>query len=216
MKSVFDYFYSLKNGIGHSFLHTVIRHYLQKKEMRTWMDGSYKKSFLPTIAKQSVLKEYAAKYNLHTLIETGTFLGDTIDSCRNSFNEIISIELDEKLCEKARIRFSKYKNISILHGSSDALLPKVLSNVSVSCLFWLDAHYSGGITAKDKSDTPILSEISYVLDHSIDTHVILIDDARCFGSRKDYPTIDELKDLILKQHPSWHFELKDDIIRIHQ
>ena len=216
MRLGYDYILSFKNGIGYTFVHEIVRSYLQRKELRKWMKESYNSSFLPAIVKQNVLKDYADRFNVKILIETGTFLGDTISACRESFEKIISIEVDEKLSKKAKKKFSKFDNISILHGNSDILLPHVISNINSPCLFWLDAHYSGGITNKGESDTPILAEIKQILNHSIDSHIILIDDARCFGSRKDYPTICELKALIYERHPDWHFEVKDDIIRIHR
>lgn len=45
-------------------------------------------------------------------------------------------------------------------------------------------------------------------------HVILIDDARCFGTESDYPTIEELRLSVSKLFPDSTFELADDIIRI--
>jgi len=45
--------------------------------------------------------------------------------------------------------------------------------------------------------------------------VILIDDARNFtGNDDDYPSIQELQDLVASIGSSWTFEIKDDIIRI--
>jgi hypothetical protein len=83
-------------------------------------------------------------------------------------------------------------------------------------LFWLDGHYSGGITAKGPLDTPIVKELDSILNHSVTGHVILIDDARCFVGENDYPTIDELREILHTERPRWVFEVKDDIIRIHE
>ena len=84
------------------------------------------------------------------------------------------------------------------------------------CLFWLDGHYSEGITAKGQLNTPILAELNHILNHSIKDHVILIDDARCFNGLDDYPTIDELKKIIVDKKPALQFSVADDIIRIHK
>jgi hypothetical protein len=86
-------------------------------------------------------------------------------------------------------------------------------------LFWLDAHYypnSGGTTAKGELETPIIKELHCILNHPVEGHVILIDDAREFPGRNNYPTIAQLQDLIVKRHPNRAFEVKDDIIRIHK
>ena len=44
-------------------------------------------------------------------------------------------------------------------------------------------------------------------------HVVLIDDARLFGSG-DYPTVDELAADVQGARPEWSVAVEDDIIRI--
>ena len=100
-----------------------------------------------------------------------------------------------------------------MYGDSIDVLPEILAKIEQPCLFWLDAHYSGGVTAKGKKETPILQEIQYILNHDIDRHIILIDDARCFNGQNDYPTIQELKNIILSHLPDWLFEIDNDVIR---
>jgi hypothetical protein len=83
-------------------------------------------------------------------------------------------------------------------------------------LFWLDAHWSGGSTAKGTVDTPIVQELKCVVNHvKADKHIILIDDARCFTGKNDYPTLEFLKKYISGMFPDWIFEINDDIIRIY-
>ncbi|MCG2740183.1 MAG: hypothetical protein L6300_08080, partial [Syntrophaceae bacterium] len=80
----------------------------------------------------------------------------------------------------------------------------------------LDSHYSGGETAKGKQETPIRRELLHIFSHPIAGHVILIDDAHCFDGTRDYPSLGELKNIILAARPSWVFEVRDDIIRSHE
>jgi len=101
-----------------------------------------------------------------------------------------------------------------MYGDSTDILPEILVKIEQPCLFWLDAHYSGGVTAKGKKETPILQEIQYILNHHIDRHIILIDDARCFNGQNDYPTMQALRDMILSYHSDWFFEVENDVIRI--
>jgi hypothetical protein len=82
-------------------------------------------------------------------------------------------------------------------------------------LFWLDGHYSGGITAKGRTDTPVAEELEHILTHPVMGHVVLIDDARCFVGQDHYPTLDELKEMILNKRPDWVFDVENDIIRVH-
>jgi len=171
---------------------------------------------VPDVVKQRAVKKYAKIFSVETFIETGTYLGDMVDAVRDTFKKIYSIELDATLCDQAKKKFSKHHNISIFHGDSSKVLPVILADISEPCLFWLDGHYSGGITAKGDFNTPIMQELNCILDHTIRGHVILIDDAREFNGYNDYPTIEELKKRIFKKYPDWKFDIKDDIIRIHK
>jgi len=208
-------FQSIKNGIKRTSVYYIIRAVNQKKDLRNW-----KKSGRPVppphLVKQRIVKEYARRFSMHTLIETGTYFGDMVYSTKDTFSRIFSIELDKALYERAKKRFSKFHHISIIQGDSSEMLPDILANITQPCLFWLDAHYSGGVTAKGKLETPSLLELHHILDHPIAEHVILIDDARCFVGKNDYPTIEDLRDFILKRRPGWVFYVKDDIIRIHK
>ncbi len=170
----------------------------------------------PQCFKRLVIKEYSKKYSSSVFIETGTYIGETLEYFRKSFKQLISIELDVILYENAKKKFTNDKNIELYLGDSGNVLEIILNKVSESCLFWLDGHYSEGITAKGKLNTPILAEVNHILNHKIDNHVILIDDARCFNGENDYPTIEYLKKFIQQIRPELKFSVMDDIIRIHK
>jgi hypothetical protein len=166
--------------------------------------------------KRAVIKEFAQKYKSQVFIETGTFLGDTIVSINDYFGKIYSIELSPDLHQKAVDRFARFGHISILHGDSGTVLPGLMSQISESCLFWLDGHYSWGITAKGEMNTPIRKELETIMAHpQFEKHVILIDDAREFTGNDDYPSIDEVRSMFMNKYPGIQFELKDDIMRIY-
>jgi hypothetical protein len=82
-------------------------------------------------------------------------------------------------------------------------------------LFWLDAHYSGEGTALADSETPVLSELDCIFSHAVKGHVILIDDARCFDGKGDYPSLPEIKTYVSERRPDLICEVRDDIIRIY-
>ena len=107
------------------------------------------------------------------------------------FNQIYSIELDKDLYLKAKKLFRKYDNIHILQGDSSKVLPKLLDQIKKPCLFWLDAHYSGGSTERGRTDTPIMEELKTVFKNN--NSVILIDDLRVFGVDPAYPTLKEME-----------------------
>jgi hypothetical protein len=81
-------------------------------------------------------------------------------------------------------------------------------------LFWLDGHYSGGYTARGEEDTPIYKELSCILEAPEKGHVVIIDDARCFGNDPAYPTIEALKKYIKTKRSDLIIEVNGDSIRI--
>jgi len=170
----------------------------------------------PHAVKQMINKYYAAKFKPRVFIETGTYMGEMIDSILNIFPKIISIEFDPKLAQRAQSRFSSEPHVTILQGDSGEILPKLLAEINGPCLFWLDAHYSGGVTAHADQETPIIREIKTILDHPCADHVILIDDAREFTGSKDYPTLEELRQIIHQKRKEWQMVVEADIIRIHK
>jgi hypothetical protein len=169
----------------------------------------------PHILKQLTIKEYGRRFRLDTLVETGTYYGDMIYAVKDSFKKIYSIELSEQLASISRKRLSKYSNIEIIQGDSVNILPKLLSLINQPCLMWLDAHYSGGETAKGRLDTPIMQELEIIFQNPQNKSCVLIDDARCFDGKNAYPLLEELESYIKQFRPDWAFELAHDIIRVH-
>jgi hypothetical protein len=94
------------------------------------------------------------------------------------------------------------------------MLPIILKSISEPCLFWLDAHYSAGITAKGEEETPIQQELEIISKHSCKNHIILIDDARLFNGTKSYPDIKELKEKVRKLFKEPAIKIENDIIQI--
>ena len=201
--------------IQRNFIYSIIQAYRYKKIYQKWLHLG-KPIPTPDIVKQMTIKEYASKYKIHVFIETGTYLGDMVFATKNNFYKIYSIELSTELYERAKKKFVRHKHISIIKGDSSKVLPEILNQVEEHCLFWLDSHYSSGITVKGEKETPILEELNHIFNHPIEDHVILIDDARCFTGHDDYPSIEELKALILSRYPNNMFNIEDDIIRTHK
>ena len=168
----------------------------------------------PHAIKQQNLLHYATTYNLNILVETGTFNGDMVEAMKNYFDEIYSVELSQSLFNKAKIRFKSQKNVFLIHGDSGDELRTITQRIDKPTLFWLDGHYSGGETALGEKDTPVLEELNCILDSSALKHVIIIDDARLFGSDLSYPTIEELKNVVTSKRNDLDITIDDDSIRI--
>jgi hypothetical protein len=125
----------------------------------------------------------------------------------------VSIELSPDLYRAALARFANRRSVTLLEGGSADLMESVVAQLEGPALFWLDGHYSAGITAHGNLDTPVQRELEIILA-SADNHVILVDDATCFGSG-DYPTLDAVQALVGRLRPGWTCVVQDDIIRIH-
>lgn len=186
-----------------------------KRELREW-EQSGRPVPPPPGVKRKILSAYGRAFGPKIMIETGTFQGDTTYALRDQFERIFSIELSSALAELARNRFRSFPQIRIFEGDSAEILPTLMRELSGPCLFWLDGHYSGGITARGTIDTPVMSELETILAHGVKDHVILIDDARLFVGADGYPAIEELREFIKQRRPSYQFDVIHDVIRIHQ
>ncbi len=190
--------------------------YLKRKYEKQLKDWEKRGRGFPTphVVKQLAIKSFQKKYNVDTLIETGTYLGDMVYAQRKLFRQIYSIELSEQLHRMAVNRFKKYKNSDILQGDSGIVLTSLVNKIKRQSIFWLDGHYSGGFTAKGDKECPIIQELGAILGSPYE-HIILIDDAREFTGTNDYPTIEELESIIKKsRYVNSTINVKDDIIRI--
>lgn len=168
----------------------------------------------PHLQKQKILRQYARRYRLRNLVETGTYLGDMVEAMKGDFAHIISIELSPMLHEKARQRFAGQPNVELVQGDSGPAMTTIMQGLTTPTLFWLDGHFSGDITAQGPLDTPILQELDAILAAPDRRHVILIDDARCFGTDPAYPTPASLDAYIRARRPGVNIETQDDVIRI--
>ena len=143
-----------------------------------------------------LIKKVAHEHHLNIFIESGTLVGNTIVATKNSFKRIFSIELDKKLYLLAASRFREDKHITIIHGDSATVMPTILEKIKEPALFWLDAHYSSGVTAMGDVQTPVMQELKSIFSHPVQSHVVLIDDAKDFKGTNDYPDIDFLMNWI--------------------
>lgn len=168
----------------------------------------------PPEVKRRTIFDYAKVNKIDTLIETGTFRGDTVQAALPLFSSIFSIEVDSTLAEQAKKRFQDQDKVKIIYGDSGKVLSEILVSLNKQAVFWLDGHYSGGITGKGSKNTPILEELKNILRHPIKDHVILIDDARCFTGEFDYPTLFEIYEMVKAIDSKYQLNVKDDIIRI--
>ena len=187
----------------------------ERQKYRKWLaDGCPDPP--PPMAKQEMLREYAHKFGLQILVESGTFLGDTVEAMRHEFRTVHSVELAPKFHEHAKRRFLGARNVVLHQGDSGKVLEDLVKDLDAPVLFWLDGHYSGGDTAQGESNCPVRQELEAIFGGMTQPFVVLIDDARCFRNpkAKDYPPVEEIEAFVAARRPDLGVKVAMDCIRI--
>lgn len=167
----------------------------------------------PHLLKQRTVQEYAQRFGLRVLVETGTYYGEMVAAMAHRFDRIDSIECDAGLARRAARRFARHPHIRIFEGDSRRILPERLADLEQPALFWLDAGYYGW--AGRKGETQRLSdELSAVLHHRVPGHVVLMDDAHGLDGRDGALTVAALESLVRSEFPGRGVEVRYDIVRI--
>lgn len=166
----------------------------------------------PQPVKRAMLTGEAKRIGAETFVETGTFTADTVWFMKDTFGKIFSIEVEPTLAEIATTRFSKYPHIRIVLGDSAETLPAIMPEISGPALFWLDGHYSAGITGRGSKDCPIYEELAAIAAHPPSRFSIVIDDLRYFGTDPAYPSFEEISQHINGLFPSLKITTEVDMI----
>lgn len=184
----------------------------RRREARQWIEDG-RPVPPPHSVKQLHIASAAEKFGTRTLVETGTFRGDMIAAMLRRFDRIISVEMDATLHQRAVQRFAGHRHVQLIHGDSGEAMPDILRSLDKPALFWLDGHYSGPGTALADSETPINKELACIFAPGSPAHVVLIDDARLFGTT-DYPSIQQVSDFVKAIRPNYTVTVEADIIHI--
>lgn len=107
------------------------------------------------------------KFNVNTIIETGTFLGGTTKVFSEMCEKVHTIELTEKYFSLSKKHLAGIKNIVQYKGSSEKILPNILKLDCGSTLLFLDAHFF--------DFCPLIDELKVIAQAKI-TPVIVIHD----------------------------------------
>lgn len=178
-------------------------------ELKNWKQRNFE-SPSPHLIKQTCLLRNATRNA--TWVETGTFMGETTELLSKHATYVYSIEPEPVLYKNAEHKFLSHKNIKILNGCSENVFPNLLPNINGDINFWLDGHYSAGVTFQGDKDTPIVDELECIaknLNH-FNKVSVLVDDVRCFNPNNPefshYPSIDFLVDWARTHNFSWKIE----------
>lgn len=155
-------------------------------------------------------KELFKKYPNPIFIETGSLVGDGIQHALDAGFEIVfSIELSRTLYSLCADRFIDYDNVHLILGDSSKELSELLSMIKKPVTFWLDAHDSGGGTARGDVESPLMRELEIIGNHHIKTHTILIDDLRCWSVANNGFDIEMIRAAILRINGDYKFTFEN-------
>ena len=117
--------------------------------------------------------------NYNTFIESGTYEGDTIFSLEPYFNNLFTIEYSKSLYENTKNKYMGNK-INFILGDSSIIFNTLLLSIKEKSIFFLDGHWSGGLTGKSDKDCPLIEEITCINNLFVNDAIIIIDDHRLF------------------------------------
>lgn len=166
----------------------------------------------PAFLKREIVADIVAKSGLQHFIETGTHAGDTTERIASMGLAVDSVELAEHYHAMSKARLAPYEKVKLWLGDSGKLFPEILAPLKQPAVFYLDGHYSGGDTALGDKVTPISEELEAIYHHPVKGHVILIDDARCFGGGT-YPLLADMIAEMQHHLPDYRIYTESDIVR---
>jgi hypothetical protein len=151
-----------------------------------------------------------------TLVETGTYQGQTPMRLSSYFEDIYTIEADPLHFERTVNVLPA--NVFSLFGQSPLILRELVPLIQRPCVFYLDAHWwaNGDITrAELEGKTPLLDELKVIGPRVFDD-LIIIDDSRLFGrvtpDAGDWSSITVCRILEKITHVKCFFEKEDRFV----
>jgi hypothetical protein len=127
------------------------------------------------------------------IVESGTYLGGTVEAFLDHAARIVSIELDPALAEQAAGRFAGQPHVQIVHGDSTVELPRALRGIAEPPLVWLDGHFSGGVTALGDESEPAATILDLLAREGLPHGTtVVVDDLRLFGADPAWPSLETL------------------------
>lgn len=132
------------------------------------------------------------------------------------YRHVHTIEPSSKCLSIARERIGGSANVTFYNGTSEEHFENACAAVDGDVCFWLDGHYSAGITFQGESNTPILHELT-TLEKFLPFYssvVVLVDDIRC--SHLDsyhYPSLNYYVEWANRNNLNWIIELDSFIAK---
>lgn len=168
---------------------------------------------------EELAERIALKYKLKSFIETGTYKGGTARWASPIFEQVFTVEGSKELYELSKINLNALGNVRLIHSDSRKVLPDIIKSSPAPRMFWLDAHYTGGLDSYGEVEQcPLIEEILSISPEK-ENNWILIDDARLFLAPpvNDYdigqwPTLHNIMETLEKVQGSREIIVWNDVI----
>ncbi len=208
--------YKIKNFIKTTLLFKFVVWIRQKKTNFDQIKNNSKKSIYSFSPIHEVIRSIASDHSVKIFFETGTYIGNTVFGVKDAFEKVYSVELSKELANLARERFANEPKVKIINSDSSNAIKSFLKDLTEPAVFWLDAHYSTGITAMGKKQTPIREELEAILKHTTNGHHILIDDVKDFNGQNDYPAAEEIIEMVKEiGYGRYQVKIEGEVFRIY-
>ncbi|HYJ00530.1 MAG TPA: hypothetical protein VEX36_12745 [Thermoleophilaceae bacterium] len=170
----------------------------------------------------SLARRLRQDLRLDRAVETGTYLGITARRLAEVFPAVVTIELSEQLHATAAAALRDVPQVKALQGHSVDRLPEV-ADPKRPALYFLDGHWSAGVTVGANDECPLLRELS-AIGPGNPSDCLIVDDARLFAAPPPpphdpaaWPTLLEVFDAIRSDRPDHHITiLEDQIVAVPQ
>ena len=118
-------------------------------------------------------------------------------------DRLISIEANFNYYTKSKRKLQRFRNVEVIYGDSRTLIRQLLPSGDTKCIFWLDAHFSGGSTAGSQDNCPLMDELLQTLPlRHPSNSIIFIDDSRGLNGASGWPILSEVVDYLNQHHYS--------------
>jgi hypothetical protein len=169
---------------------------------------------------QQIAIELARLNGSTVFVETGTFHGSTARWASNHFEIVHTVERSESLYNLHSNELAQIKGVTPHLGDSRDILPQIVRDIyGQRAVYWLDGHWSGGETAGEYDESPLLDELGCLSSRTED--IILIDDARLFlcapplpHNPSQWPTISDILNVLPAAAKKPFVQIVDDVIFI--
>lgn len=173
---------------------------------------------MPAIASQ--ILQIAKDMQCNVFIESGTYLGQSFRKAIDSdiFKRYYTVELAPGLYKEVAAKCPTRPSQQIFLGKSHEVFQRQifpLCSLKDRIFFWLDGHFSGGITWIGRTrgadaPCPLLAELEVIRQYCPSSSlVIAIDDADDFGMRNskvpghNWPTRTEIETAAYRINPNF-------------